>query len=138
MGPNSPLQNADGTYIIEVVLLFWEYFWKFKLLLTSLLGFSWKTMNTLDLRNPKPHTSNRTLLTWSTREDLRFDRLFWGKSLNSCFIDFWLNLVKYEFNLNYSLGFVLFRACKNPSNSRYCLGEFLAKFLQTLIYGYLA
>jgi hypothetical protein len=35
------------------------------------------------------------------------------------------------------LGFVLFGACKNPPNFGYCLGEFLGKFLQTLIYGYI-
>lgn len=35
------------------------------------------------------------------------------------------------------LGVGLFGACKDPPNTGHCLGKFVGKFLQTLIYGYL-
>jgi hypothetical protein len=38
-----------------------------------------------NLQRSKPPISNLTLETWSTRVDLRFNRLFWGKLPNSYF-----------------------------------------------------
>jgi len=39
-----------------------------------------------------------------------------------------LNLAKYEFNIDYSLGLV-FGACENPPTTGHCFCKFLDKFL---------
>jgi hypothetical protein len=72
---------------------------------------------------------------WSTREDPRFDQSFWGKSLNLYFWKFWLNLVKYEFDLCLSLGFLQFGASQRFPKLWVAFGWTFGEFVQTLIYG---